>query len=260
MNELLNSFQTSFWIDEHQWFIRCDWISTNISHLGILYTLPYAFEKFFLTNKQWSKSTGLIKNEYDHVNILTIMNMRTDSYWLFDVFSNIYHLKIYLPLNNNVWLFIQSLNKLISLEIILIEGFLYYPLQILLDQSPYLSSLCLGNYNNIKILSQLTNKSIYRLDFQKKNKYKKYLDCIQCDILINSSLGQQCQILLINIENRMNILQLIKNMSNLRSLIFQCKDDQGDDEFIHWLYSHLSSIYSISRDPHITSNIQVWIR
>jgi hypothetical protein len=263
LDELVNSFRSSFWIKEHQWFVRCDCISSSMNHFGTLYTLPYAFDEFLLTNKQCSKSTTLIDYEYDRVNTLTLMNMRTnlykDSSWFSNNFRNIYHLKIHLPLNNTFWSFIQSFNQLISLDVMLVEGCSYLPLQILLDRSPYLSSLCLGNYNNLQIISQLISSSIYRLDFIKKNAYKRYFNSTQCADLVNSSLGRQCKVLLINVENRMNILHLIKTMSNLRSLTFQCKDDQWNDELIQWLHYHLPSTCSITRDTYQTSNIRLWI-
>ena len=29
IDQLIESFQTKFWIDEHQWFIRCDYHTKN---------------------------------------------------------------------------------------------------------------------------------------------------------------------------------------------------------------------------------------
>jgi hypothetical protein len=80
LDALLDSFRSAFWLEEHQWFVRCDWISSSISNFATLYTLPYAFEELLLTNKQWSKSTAWIDNEYDDVNTLTVMNMRNNLY------------------------------------------------------------------------------------------------------------------------------------------------------------------------------------
>jgi hypothetical protein len=65
----------------------------------------------------------------------------------------------------------------------------------------------------------------------------------QCDILINSSLGCQCQVLLINVKNRMNNLQLIQSISHLRSLQY-----------------HLPSTCSIARDLDKISQIRLWIK
>ncbi|CAF0909115.1 unnamed protein product [Adineta steineri] len=257
LNELLNSFRTSFWIKEHQWFVQCDWFLLGITNYAVLYTLPYVFQEFILTNKQWSKST-LIDNDqyqiYDHITNLTVMNVDTIPY-----FRNVQHLKINLPLTNHFWSSIKSFDRLISLEIIFFQGCFSIPLQILLDQSPRLHSLCFGNFSDLEILTKLTSKSIVRLDFLKKNTYKKYFNNTQCSLLIRSPLGYQCKTLLIYLENRMNIIQLIKNMNNLQSIICQCKDDKLNDDFIQWLYRHLPSTYSISRDLNQLSNIRIWI-
>ncbi|CAF1203626.1 unnamed protein product [Rotaria sordida] len=263
LNQLLDSFRTSFWLEEHQWFVQCDWFMLGISNFVTLYTLPYAFNDFSLANKCWSKSTASNDEFYDHVKILTLINIRTnlftDSFLTSDDFQNILHLKLSLPLNNHFWSAIRFFDQLTSLDITLIQGADYLPLQILLDRSPRLYSLCFGNFYNIEIVSQLTSRSIHRLDFIKKNTYKKNFNSKQCDVLINSALGRQCEVLLINVENRINILQLVKNMSNLRSLIVQCKDDRWNDEFIQWLSYHLPSTCSVSRDRHQTSNIRLWI-
>lgn len=257
LENLLDSFRTSFWIKQHQWFIQCDGlILSNTNYICILYTLPYAFDEYLLTNRFWSKSTNdFVENQYDNVKILTIMNIRNSSYWYGENFRNISHLKIYLPLNDIIWSFIQSLNKLISLEIILIQEYSLQSVQNLLDKSIFLTSLCLGNFINLQIIAQLKSPSIYRLDFIKKNKYKKFLDSKQCEILINSSLGKQCTILLIYLENRMNILQLMKNLPKLQSFIFQCKDN---DNLLQWLNHHLPSTCSITRDQQL--NFRLWIK
>ena len=98
--------------------------------------------------------------------------------------------------------------------------------------------------------------------------YSWYFNKEQCISLANSSLGQQCQNLVIDIKNRTNILDLINNMSNLQSLTFQCKDDKWNnrkmlvinDELLQWLHEHLPSTCSIMRQTNQTSIIQLWIR
>ena len=262
---LINSFRSSFWIEEHPWFVRCDWISTNLSNFGTLYTLPYAFKEFLVTNTTWSKSTGSIDDEYDHVRTLTVINLRTNlsnnspkcSY----DFRNIQHLQLHLPLKDGCWSMIHSFNQLRSLDVVLMEKVSYRSLQILLDHSPYLTSLCLGNYNHLHIIHQLTSISINRLDFLTKNRYKRYFDHHQCDTLSDSSLGRQCRFLLIPLEHRMNIVQLIENMSHLQVLTCQCKDDDSstNDDLILWLRNHLPATCSIRRDRLQTSTIRLWI-
>ncbi|CAF2996738.1 unnamed protein product, partial [Rotaria sp. Silwood2] len=86
------------------------------------------------------------------------------------------------------------------------------------------------------------------------------------NILINSSTVSHCNVLALGIENRTKILDLIKTISNLQSLIIQCQDDtlnydeslSINDELIEWLCSCLPPTYSITRDIG-TSNIRLWI-
>ncbi|CAF3001203.1 unnamed protein product [Rotaria sp. Silwood2] len=54
---LLDSFRTQFWLEERQWFVRCDWNSFESYDADILYTLPYAFGDFIYHDKCNSKST-----------------------------------------------------------------------------------------------------------------------------------------------------------------------------------------------------------
>ncbi|CAF1307419.1 unnamed protein product [Rotaria sordida] len=58
-NYMLDSLQSQFWIDEHQWFVRCYWNSENKYNQCILfYTLSYTFSHLSITNNHlWSRST-----------------------------------------------------------------------------------------------------------------------------------------------------------------------------------------------------------
>jgi hypothetical protein len=92
---------------------------------------------------------------------------------------------------------------------------------------------------------------------------------LECISLIQSFLGNQCEVLLINIENRSIVLDLIENMSNLRALTIQCQDDQwgdsnesllNEDELIQWLKFRIPSNSLIIRDEREMSVIRLWIR
>ncbi|CAF3361730.1 unnamed protein product, partial [Rotaria sp. Silwood2] len=41
--DVLNSFQSHFWLNKHRWFVRCYWYSDTILGPMRLYTLPYVF-------------------------------------------------------------------------------------------------------------------------------------------------------------------------------------------------------------------------
>ncbi len=70
LNEIIETYRTKFWIDEHQWFVRCHWYSSNehqkFHHIH-LFSLPYAFRRFpDDANYILAKSTWT----YDHVTEL----------------------------------------------------------------------------------------------------------------------------------------------------------------------------------------------
>jgi len=273
VDELLDTFQTDFWIRKHQWFVRCDWNPKDPFNEASLYTLPYAFHDFRLINDSYSKSTCPNRDDfwsYNHVKILQYERNISNNLVYFPIqFLNISHLEIILPFNIEFLSNIPSLNHLISLDVTLLSGnSVYHQLQTLLHRAPHLYLLRFSHVSDFEmILFQISNPSIRRLDFFTKESmlYSWYFNKEQCIALANSSLGQQCRTLVIDIKNRTNIIDLIDNMSNLQSLTFQCKDDKWNkktlnDELIRWLYEHLPSTCLIVRHINQTSILQIWIR
>lgn len=268
---LVSSFRTPFWLRKHRWFVQCDWTSAKLQKHAVLYTLPYRFNHFLYDNLCQSKST-LTNNRnyrlYDRVNNLqyleyesnTIMNNLPRSSLQF---SNIQHLKIRLPYNDKLfWSLVPTLNQLLSLDVMLNNNFAYYQLQALLDRAPRLYSLTFWCIENLPTaLFRLTSSSIRRLDFISTSTLRcGHLKKFECDALAESSLGQHCHVLLIKVENRTNILHLIKTMSNLQSMIIQCEDEnQHDDQLLEWLHDYLPSNYLIERDRDEPSKIRLWI-
>ncbi|CAF4403009.1 unnamed protein product, partial [Rotaria magnacalcarata] len=56
----------------------------------------------------------------------------------------------------------------------------------------------------------INSRSIRRLEFFQNFQVRlKYFNSEECTILSNSSLAAQCEVLLIDVENRTDILQLI---------------------------------------------------
>jgi hypothetical protein len=273
--ELLESFRSSFWIEEHQWFVRCHWNPSDPYKSTTLYTLPYAFDTYDSSNKCCTKSTCLDEQQYwsyDSVRLFGhshIDNTLSHRFSLLRArFPAIHHLHINLPLDAMFWLRFSSFNYLKSLNISLYRHSAYCQLQTLFDQSPCLYSLKVESFAGLPTkLFQLKSKSIRRLDFSDvlidQSIYFNKEDCL---MLINSSLGMQCEVLLIRIKNRTILLNLINRMFNLRLLIFECEDDKesflsisSKNELIPWLQHHLSSTYSIMRDQKKRFRIQIWI-
>ncbi|CAF1327565.1 unnamed protein product [Rotaria sp. Silwood1] len=276
LNKLIDTYKNSFWIDKHQWFIQCDCIPFGTYYHGILYTLPYAFDTFVYYDISKSKYT--CPNEkiywlYKRVKCLQYMTYKMNTIDNLNIlpiqFPNIQHLKIGIPFDDNFWLVISSLHRLTTLEAILGENYNYSQLQTLLNLSSCLYSLRLLYSIDFKILlEQIRSRSIRHLNFiTKSSSNRTHFNTIECNILAYSQLGYQCEVLLIRVENRINILNLIKTMKNLRSLIVQCNDDiwnnkyisSINDELIEWLRMCLPSTYSITRDKNEVLNIRIWI-
>jgi hypothetical protein len=277
VDDLLDTFRTSFWLEERHWFVRCDWDPLNIFNDGILYTLPYAFDDCFYFDAVSSKSTCSNYTDYcsyDRVPILSHGNPENDSSKdsiLFSArFSNIRHLKISFPFDENFWSCLSSLNRLTSINVTLVHiDAAYFQLQELLNQACHLYSIKLSYSTDLLMrLFTLKSSSIRRLDFITKTKSRiRYFNNNECDVLINSPLVLHCEVLLIGIKHRTNIIDLIHAISTLRSLTCHCKDDEYNawnssstyDELVEWLRTRLPSTYSISRDEKQTYLIRLWI-
>jgi hypothetical protein len=262
IDELLYSFRSSFWIEEHQWFIRCQWTQLFQRTNLILYSLPYLFDEFAYREK----SISTCSNEEDFCSYNRVKILSYDDSINYQVyFSNIQHLTIKLPFQNHFWSIIPSLNKLNSLSVQLNDKSDYILLQSLLDKASNLYSLIVKSKSPLEnFFFQLKNSSIRRLDF---DEICQSFSSIDCQLLVNSSIGYQCQVLFLIIENSNDIIYLIEKLINLRKLIFTCKDDRWDyfkslpspnDTLMQWLQACLPTIYSIQRDLHHSSRIHIW--
>lgn len=276
IDNLLETFQTYFWIEQHQWFVQCDWELDNSSNRAILYTLPYDFGDFFYFDTLKSKSTCPNRNfSYNRVNILRQSfsdNLPLENpNRLTPKFYKIYDLTINIPFDNHFLSCIPSLDQLKTLDVTVQEDdSAYFLLQILLNRAINLYSLKLRSSTNLQMnLIEIHNQSIRRLDIMTKSALRlQYFNSEECFLLAQSSIGKQCQVLLISIENRRNICELIQIMPNLRSLTIQCKDDKYNykrsisihDELIQWLSEHLSSELLIFRNKSQTSRVHIWIQ
>ncbi|CAF2805783.1 unnamed protein product [Rotaria sp. Silwood2] len=269
IDELINSFQSSFWLKEHKWFVRCHWNSMNSSSSIYLYTLPYSFNYFNFNSSMKFKSTSSNDNNYidynrvDHLEyqISSIEEIASSSIQFF----NLQNLFIKLPINDYFWFNIPKLDQLTSIVISINDNNnIQSQLQVLLNHTPCLYSLCFTSCSSVLLQMpplELQNISIRRLDLRG---YNQYFNNEQCIILSHSLLGIQCEILFINIQNYHILLDMLNNMINLRTLIIRCKDDKYDetnnDELIVWLKDHLPSTSIISRDIIFHCDIRIWIR
>ena len=266
-DELFISFQTSFWIDQYKWYVRCLTANKTIH----LYTRSNKYTYYGSSFLDSWRSTCPDDNQQElYNNITRIYNEKC-----FDKsipsnirLSNIKYLCIKFPINNQFWSIVSNLNRLETLSISNYSDTFSSQLQKLLDRALNLHSLCINQDPSLSLEMSLfthTNPTIRELDF---HDYNYYFNAEECLLLTRSSLGIQCEVLLINVTNRENIIYLVQNVVNLRSLIVTCTDDnyqkqseleRHNDELIQWLKDHLPATYTIVRDLENNTNISIWM-
>lgn len=287
LNQIFQSFQTKFWIDKHQWFIRCHWHTSNLpfrQDFIDLFTLPYAFNDFLsYTGCTLIKSTDPSDDQYwsyNHVkNLCYGSSQFTNSLISRIRFSNIEYLSLSLPFNEQFLIIIDKFHRLKSLSISIYRNpkvdNIQSQLQILFDRASHLYSLSVGRWSLTGLqvpLMENTSQSIRRLNLQNyvRGKNSRYFDDEQCRKLIHSPLGKQCEMLLIKVKNRRNIIDLVNYMSNLRALNVRCEDDDWtnenqrilspQDELVEWLRDCLPSSCLVTRDTYHSQDVRLWIR
>ncbi|CAF1018914.1 unnamed protein product [Didymodactylos carnosus] len=290
VDELLDSFRTPFWLEERQWFIRCDWnrcqqCDKNNIHL---YTLPYAFLYYYFHESDFkSKSTCRHHDDYlsyNHVNTIGYELIPLSNQVLSHFsFSNLQNLDLCLPVDDNFWSVVPRFDQLISLKVAPYHGDndldSQSQLQALLDRAPCLYSLRFASWPSSSTQMppfEYSNKSVRRLHLQDVD---RCYDSQQCAKLSRSPLGIQCEVLSITVDNRKNVIDLINTMTNLRALNVVCRDDtwkeddnnqssSTEDELIEWLQHCLPSTCTITRnDDNIynsrfirSRSVRLWIR
>ncbi len=268
INQLLNSFTNQFWIDQHRWFIQCHWYLSNKPLKAYLYTLPYYPKEFSLISDMQFKSTypnNEIYWSYDNVENLSF----TNAICPLIRFHNLKYLRIIRPFDELFWSIIPNFNRLKSLHVKLFnERNSVLQLENLVRKSTCLYSLTLtGEIFSYEMLFNLRNSlSIRRLNLYDFGCFNEE----QCEKFIVSPLGIQCEILLITVNNRNNILHLVNRMKNLRALNVRSQDDKWkrdeeelsiDDEIIIWLNDRLPTTCIIKRGYiHNRGCLQLWIR
>ncbi|CAM4830929.1 unnamed protein product [Rotaria magnacalcarata] len=258
VDQYLSTYRTSFWIEHHQWFVRCHWSQWN-EYLQIsVYSLPYAFVYFPLFDNDHNyhtKSTcsSDIHHSYDSVRILGYEP------WMFhdEALShiqliNIEKLSLQLPIDQQFFSIIPKLENLLSLTVAIPTENHRLQLQALLDRAPRLFSLAFKFcVTSAMPPYRYTSSSICRLDLQgyDPSRRRHRYDIRQCMELSRSSIGIQCRILAIEVEKPKCILQLIYSMLNLRTLHVSYENDKRSNQYdlVKVLQRYLPSTWSITR-------------
>ncbi|CAF0813576.1 unnamed protein product [Adineta steineri] len=273
VDELIDSFRSSFWINEHRWFVRCFTEDGRI----YLYTLSdtFNYHEYTMSDSNLFKSTDPHDDEQKLCN--SINNIYKETY--FDQIKsshlrlpNIKYLRIKLPISDQFWAIIPSLNQLRFLQIYSYIDTFQNQLQALFDLAPNLYSVSIyEDQPSSSYMSIFKSKytSLHNLCLQDYARCcNHYFDEDDCVTLTSSSLSIQCKILSISVTNRENIIYLVENMCNLHLLILKCKDDkyfktspamENNDELIQWLKDRLPSTCSIARDYDDSWVIRIWI-
>lgn len=267
VDQLIDTFRSQFWLEKHQWFVRCHYKSERRHMAVLLYTLPYAFIDFNpdqLTIPYTSTCPSADKYlSYDQVNNISFNPCM--KHVLFIRFPNIRKLTISLPIDEHLWGIIPALNQLQSLTIT--SNYTYYDFQIqpLLNKIYCLNSLTNQAWLNSETLTNQNHNALHRrldIRFKSIRKYEIFCDKESCESFINSPFGMQCEELLIKAQSPRVILDLVNGMRNLRILTihFQldCKYSSHNKDYtteinvlIGKLQEHLPSTSTITNyDSH----------
>jgi hypothetical protein len=274
LNKIIDTFRTKFWIDEHQWFVRCYWGIASDDHLPELITLsssPYTFPMNTLCTL--SKSTSPLNDEYlayNRVKNLFYKSLDFTDWMVSNVrLSNIQNLHLSLPFEEQFLTVVTKFDRLRSLIIVVENGenlnIIPSQLQYLLDRAPRLRSLGFGEWSTFGLPVPpigFTSASVRHLILRTIT-----YDDEQCMQLSHSPLGRQCETLSISVEYRRNIIELINNMPQLQALVVRCKEEDGStkennntNEFAEWLRKQLPSTCTINEIRYSIHDVRIWIR
>ncbi|CAF4052393.1 unnamed protein product [Adineta steineri] len=286
LNEIINSYQSNFWINEHQWFIRCHWYSIDAQerfNFIDVFTVPYTFDSFEEhTICLLAKSTVLYDNNYLQCPSVKRLNYRSSSFT--DPirsrlrFNNLEHLSVSLPFSERFFFIVSKFDRLKTLFVYIEENKnlnnIQSQLQLILDQASRLYSLVFSTWarsDSDAPLTGLCSNSVRRLDLIRLNFNGQiyHFGEKECIELSRLPLGIQCEVLIITVKNRKNILHLINNMKNLRSLYVHSIDhywpkngsvSSAMDELVQWLYEQLPSTSTVTKSQIDSFGIHIWIR
>jgi hypothetical protein len=265
IDEFLDSFRTQFWIGKHQWFVQYHWHPST--GFNLMYTVPYAF-KIFDSLPQGYRIKSTCPNAEDYTcNCVRIVTVKSPELLFYPIapqlrFPKLEHCPIEIFTNHEFQKYHSALNKLTTLCIKFDCKSSNGNLNELVRKAPRLSSIKFYIGVDTEIL-QLRNTSIRSLDFTCGAPCcQSYFGIAKCIMLANSSLGRQCEFLSINVENRIDILYLIKNMLRLQSLAINCEPHslvEISTTLDRWLCHTLPSTCVITNRLNSSYHAELWI-
>lgn len=281
MNQRINSFRSSFWINEHQWFVRCFSYNTTVYLYTSSQILPNCLQKFpdLFISTDSNDTLQRFANDITEITNKTFFNhLISSNIYL----TNMKDLHINFPIDDQFWSIVQNLNRLKLLTIHINATISQSHLQSLLDRIDHLDKLTIHEKESKYCNMKLFNSTIKSLSYLNLYSFPTFSNEEECLALSQSSLGAQCELLTIKIKNYQDILSLVNNMINLRALDVHCQYDAYSndssslqssgtgsknralelDEVIEWLKERLPSTCLISMkvseiDKYF--NIGIWI-
>ena len=277
-DQLVDSYRTPFWIKEHQWYIRCDSYLAINGYCTVLYTLPYAFDQCSYLNTYYSISTQPDddqRHSHDRIQVVNPKFIRIDSLHKLKLlsirFPNVHQMDIQFPWIDYSNIFDHlSFKHLRSLTVTLNDCFSYEQFQTFLHHTPRLYSFRFILFTkSIEGFFQLTSSSVRRLDLNLALvKHGLIWNHENCMNLIRSPLGRRCEVLIIRLESKNDILEIIEKMPHLRVLICRMGNDNSvrskilssrSPKLIQWLRTNLPSKCSITINSEQQPKISIWI-
>ncbi|CAF4072136.1 unnamed protein product, partial [Rotaria sp. Silwood1] len=258
IDQYLETYRTPFWIEDHQWFIRCHWKRWKNNISIRVYSLPYAFNNFPICSNEFDFKTKSIYSSEMYFSYDSVRNVGYEQHIFSDEIlqhvqlPNIEILFVRLPTDHRFFSIVSKFKNLHSLSISIPKIIYQSQLQVLLDNAPRLYSLAFESWKTSKPPPyQCTSKSIHRLDLHgsSRTSRKHHYTCKQCLELSRSSLGIQCQVLHIEVKELKCILQLIYSMINLRTLyvFYECDIRGNKIDLIKVLQDYLPSKWTVTR-------------
>ncbi|CAF0841534.1 unnamed protein product [Rotaria sordida] len=263
-DRLIDSFRYSFWVDEHQWFVRCH----TRDYFIHLETLPSSSCDWNITLSDFLHST--IPQDYQQKCYHNMTRIFDEKFFDQPIPSyihmpNIEYLHIKLPINDQFWSIVPSLNRLRSLTVSSHGDTFHSQVQTLLDRAPHLHALTINQDKSLPLEMSLFKYSKTSVRELSLDKCQHYFNEEECNLLSPSSLGVQCEVLFILVDNREFIINLVKNMVSLRILIIVWNDERNskdlrltniNDEYhnrktqisnqlVQWLKNHLPWTYVV---------------
>lgn len=277
VEQILDTFRSSFWLEKHRWYVRCDWDPENIFHDALFYTLPYTFDDCFYFDSIRSRST--CPNQSDHWTYSAVKHLShefpendqaKDSILLSTRFPKLESLKISFTFDQLFWSCLSSLEYLTSLHITCLHTDVAYDqLQEFLHRAKFLTSIVISHPHNLDLrFFSLTSSSLRRLNLISESRNDiRYFHPMECKLIAHSPLLRSCQVITMGIRSRRTLFDFISSINHFHSFICQCEDDPYNqwnsidvqDEFIDWCRIHLISNHSIHRDEKRPNLVRFWI-